>query len=459
MKMKSIGLIAACLVAAACESSTSHGPAEPVPAPAPLPSSPPPRDPLPLPAPAPVCAASHGPTIHEGGDLAADETWTAEGSPHVVLGTVRVRNGKTLTIEPCAVVQVAEKQELLVATPGTPNSGAIIAEGTEQRPIRIEGKDGARWGQLFVAAPGTARLAHVTLSDGGGAGTAAIVGQGNNTTQLLRTVFLDHVTVERSASSGVSMSRATSFIDGSRDLVVTEAKGAPMVLTEYALGAMPRGKYVGNGADEIVIAPEGYVEQDTTIKETGVPYRVGTSKGDLLRVGRQTSEHVSTLTIEPGVTMRFVEGGGIAVEIGTGLFTASGVLVARGTAERPIVLTSAQPQPKAGDWRGLWFGGDPSANNVVEHVRIEYGGGECFCALSTCSDIDRSEGAVIFTHRPPSAFIKDTTIAHSDGHGIVLGYTGEAVDFAPANTFEDLAGCAQTLPRTATCPSPLPACR
>ena len=44
--------------------------------------------------------------------------------------------------------------------------------------------------------------------------------------------------------------------------------------------------------------------------------------------------------------------------------------------------------------------------------------------------------------------------------GITEGFDGAFVDFRPTNTFEGVAGCAQTRPRESStqCPSPKPAC-
>ena len=43
--------------------------------------------------------------------------------------------------------------------------------------------------------------------------------------------------------------------------------------------------------------------------------------------------------------------------------------------------------------------------------------------------------------------IQNTTIAHSANHGIARGWLGGGPDFSASNTFEDIAGCDQTLPR------------
>lgn len=115
----------------------------------------------------PCPAPSSGPTSHTG-DVALNEVWTAAASPHLVTGDVSVRGGAKLVIEPCAEVRVAKGKHIRVAYPGTPNTGSLVAEGTAEHPIRISGIDGARWASLFVHAPGTARLAHVSFEGGGG---------------------------------------------------------------------------------------------------------------------------------------------------------------------------------------------------------------------------------------------------------------------------------------------------
>src|SRR4051794_40698003 len=117
MKISLVACSLFLLLAAACESgSTEPGPS-PSPSPSPDPSSPTGGE--------PTCPTGSGPTHHAAGDLASDETWTAATSPHVVDGTLRVRDGKTLTIEPCAIVSFAAKSQLSVAFPGTPNRGAL----------------------------------------------------------------------------------------------------------------------------------------------------------------------------------------------------------------------------------------------------------------------------------------------------------------------------------------------
>ncbi len=83
-----------------------------------------------------------------------------------------------------------------------------------------------------------------------------------------------------------------------------------------------------------------------------------------------------TLTIEPGVEVRFNA---------NRLLEVTGTLVARGTAETPILFTSNVASPAPGDWGGIQFldtstdaayDGDDEyvSGSILEHVIVEYAG-------------------------------------------------------------------------------------
>lgn len=391
---------------------------------------------------------THAPTHHKG-DVSAHEIWRAEDGVHVIDADVNVRDGAVLEIEPCAVVQVAKNAGLRVAFPITPNKGSLIAEGTEKKPIRFEGEG---WTSIRVQAPGTASLAHVTL-DGGGIDIF-----GDRAGEIDRGVKLDHVTVKKAA---VSISGFAGLAAGSTDLVIEGAPEFPLTIGESAIGDVPSGRYTGNGKDLILIEPESNLLESATMHDRGVPYRIGTTPGiDNLVVNSGSGKPAAVLTIEPGVTIQFLAGSGFEIEHATGSFAATGAIVAVGTKDKPITFTSAAAAPKAGDWKGLWFGGQPLAENRLENVRIEYTGADCGCILNTCSMITESEGAIIMTAQPKSMFVHSTTIAHASSHAIVQGYDGAGFDYTADNEFVDVAGCTQTMPRltSGSCPMPRPAC-
>jgi hypothetical protein len=391
-----------------------------------------------------------------------------------VTDDVRIRSGYTLTLEPCAEVQLAEGRSIEVAFPGTPNEGTLVAEGTAERPIHVRGRDGARWGVIHVHAPGTARFAHVTFEDGGNndlnfGATLQAVGDGKDGADLL--LFVDHVTITGSRGAGVALTSGAAFLPASRDLTIEgsgdETMPYPLAITEHAIDSLPTGVYTGNEVDEILLDPEGGEASgsgllaDATLRNLGVPYHVGNSPTDALQIGGRVDKQLVTLTVEAGVVLRFEPETKLDVQRATNDDPSTAALRVLGTATDPVIFTSAAPTPAAGDWQGIWFGGVPSAENTIDYLRIEYAGGDCSCTRVTCSEgVEEHSGAIIFTEQPPSAFITNTVIAMSAGHGITQGFDGSLVNFRPTNTFEGLGGCIQTHPRgpDTQCPDPRPIC-
>lgn len=406
-----------------------------------------------------------GPTVHEASAIEADETWTADASPHIVTGFIAVR-GATLTIEPCAVVQFEDAYAgFTVAYPGSPTTGNLVAEGTAENPIRFEGLDGARWGHVLVEAGGTARFAHLTMSDGGGydpRGTTLLV-NGTGALPTLRDVRVDHVTIEKSLGAGVVLDRLGAFTADSDALVIrdsgSETSPHPVITDEHGIHTLPRGDYTGNVVDKVFVNPTSRLLESATMKNLGVPYTVGSFPEDDFVVASGVDGAPAILTIEPGVHVEMHPGTSFEIEHWSNDQPATGAVIAEGTAEAPIVFTSAAASPQPGDWQGLWFGGVALSENSFQHVRLEYTGADCGCILIGCSDIPGYEGAAIFSQQPPRAFFQDSVIAHGSANGVVLGYRGTVVDMTEGLTFEDLAGCPQTAPHPGTCPNPLPACQ
>jgi hypothetical protein len=233
---------------------------------------------------------------------------------------------------------------------------------------------------------------------------------------------------------------------------------------EAAIDTIPTGTYTGNKKDEIRIMPEtvdgaGGFQEDTTMHDRGVPYRVSnTADHHDLMIGTGSKDAI--LTIEPGVKVLFEKTAALLIE-SHGAGTSS--IVARGTKEKPIVFTSASETPAAGDWRGFFFNGPIAPKNALENVRIEYTGSDCSCSRVTCSaDVSEFEAAIIFSEEPKTMFMKDSVIAHGSGHGIVQGYTGQSFDWkGSGNSFDDIAMCPVTLPwlPDTSCPEPMPPCK
>jgi len=402
-------------------------------------------------------APSAGPTMHDG-EVGMDEVWTADGSPHIVTRFVSVPEGATLTIEPCAEVRMQADAALVFGGSSSTVTSTLKAEGEPERPIRFVRDGDEPWSALVAYNPSQLLLAHVTLEGGGSDGflyNASLVLRGTSETPTKKLAHVDHVTVKDSVGAGVLAQWTSGFLPGSTQLVVTgsgnETNPYPVRLGEHTLDSLPDGDYTGNLVDEIFIDDEGAnssggLQEDSTMRDRGVPYHFADFQGSRFGIGGP-GQPLTTLTIEPGVIVKFFPGTALEIEHWTSEDQpATGALVAVGTPDKPIVFTSAAPDPKPGDWVGLWYGSVPASHNRLEYARIEYAGGECGCVGFTCTDAD--EASILFIEgKPASAFIQNTTIAHSANHGISRGWLGSGPDFSASNTFEDIAGCNQTITR------------
>ncbi|MHC4768316.1 MAG: right-handed parallel beta-helix repeat-containing protein [Planctomycetota bacterium] len=129
----------------------------------------------------------------------------------------------------------------------------------------------------------------------------------------------------------------------------------------------------------------GMINADTTWYAASSPYVVTVAEGGSIVVGSG-----ATLTIEPGVVVRFEPLQSLLV--GWSAF-GPGTLVARGTEQSPILFTSDQPEPAPGDWMRIDFlleaadavfdaGGVYQSGCILEHAIVEYAGASGYAAVN-----------------------------------------------------------------------------
>lgn len=399
---------------------------------------------------------SAGPSLHEG-EIVEDEVWTAAGSPHVLTGTVGVY--AKLTIEPCARVEVDDNGSLIIGADGT-----LEAVGEENQGITFTAHAQGVWGPLRVEQEGRANLAHVLVEKGGADALTwkgcSLVASAPNATPLRELLKVDHVTVEGSAGIGVCLLGGAAFVDGSQALTIRGSGAStavefagldqPMLISSAAIATIPDGTYSGNARDAIHVDPFLGIPGDVHVRNLGVPYDIDYGTGVGLEVG--TDDSSATLTLDPGVVLRFDALGKLVV-------TENGVLHAQGSASAPVVFGSSAATPSAGDWIGVFFEGPPAAESSVSHAVVEYAGAPCSCIGYSCESDGYGEDAAIeiLGWKPSGSFVTNTTIRSSAAHGINRGWESDLPepDFAASNTFAAVALCAQTTPRplSTECPS------
>lgn len=416
---------------------------------------------------APACPPLGAGTMH-GANVLADETWTAAASPHVVTTSINVR-GATLTIEPCAVVRIAPGAIITVGqTPGAA-AAAVVARGDAVRGITFERQAAAMpWGSLRAFPTGTLDLEHVRLTGGAdpataqqGGGTIIGAGPGGNT-GLTRQLRLVNVTIENSMGYGVNVQTRGAFSADSANLTITGGGAVPITVDGAAVSTVPAGTYSG----EIRVAnAASLLDPDLAFRARGVPYHLDGSFS-MSPMTSVAAGGASTLTIEPGVTIRMNAGTTFALGSSNGALPANIFavrLVAQGTAAAPIVLTSSAATPAAGDWTGLEWHGGAATGNVMSFVRIEYAGGDSGTAGFGCGEGDNDAALIIRNWRPDDAFITSSTFANSARGGIVSGWFSDLAgpSLLGNNTFTAIAnGCNVSRWRNAnsSCPATPPIC-
>jgi len=175
---------------------------------------------------------------------------------------------------------------------------------------------------------------------------------------------------------------------GTCTITMTEAKAVTAVF--------------GTPADATSVS--GLISADTNWTLANSPYNV---------TGNILVSNGITLTIEPGVNVRFNSGKSIQVD---------GTLSARGTQSAQIIFTSPQPSPAPGDWGYILFSdvssdaiydgnGRYTGGSILENAIVEYAGG------ATQNQIPISNnGAVRINNAHP--FINYCTIRSNKASGI-----------------------------------------
>ena len=432
------------------------------------------------------CPAPTGAGTEHSGVISADETWTAAQSPHIVKFGVDVR-GATLTLEPCAVVRVKTGYSITVGgSPGSPAAALIAAgssSGSSLRPVVIKADDDTKfWGSLQILATGTADLSVLVMQRGGNPGTApggggALVIWGDDNRKIPGTsVRARGVLIEEPAGPGIQLSRSGGFTADSSDVAVQNAGKSvsgggnpadmvyPIVVDVPSVQTIPPGTYTGNARDLIYVVNGTLVGGDETFHDRGVPYRIR-DELSIKPMLPASQGGLSTFTIDPGVTITIVNQAGNTKAINLGVSSGPTPdslwptrLIAAGTAEKPIRITSDNQVPASGDWGAIEWGGGPATGNVMSYVTVEYGGAPSGTANFGCGPKTNDALFIITNWQPADAFVQNCTFAHSASGGIVSGWYSDTPgpNLKPGNTFIDIAKpCEVSLPKTANggCPS------
>ena len=401
-----------------------------------------------------------------GATLSADRTLgplpdlaTGARITPVVLTSMEIRNGATLTVPPNATILFDNYSRLNVGTYA--QRGSLRAEGTEAEPIHLAGRNGATlsWYGVYFRGDGAATsasaLRNVTISD---SRDDAI------DTYHYHGLVAENLTLANNGRYGIRLDHANIAL---RDVLIRDA-GWEGVLWTYSSPVLERvrvedsgrsgiftsGCGVGILRDVTIVSPNGYgfyadgacngahfdgvhIEEttgrawrnrldarlDVTLAHIGIPETerwgvtltadaivapaTDAATGAVITPVVLTGFEVrngATLTIPANTTVLMDEWAWINV----GTYAQKATLLAEGTEAEPIVLQSRSGSVAAG-WYGLYFRGDAAAagESILRNVTIAH---------------SRDDGVEGYHYR--NVLFDNVTLTGNARHGIL--YSGGA---------------------------------
>ncbi|WP_437578965.1 hypothetical protein [Sorangium sp. So ce887] len=297
----------------------------------------------------------------------------------------------TLTIAPGTTILVGPSGYLSL---GNESGSTLVARGTEDDPIvfRSEADSPAPgdWQCVYLGAGAAAsELEYATFAHGGQPCAATGANPEAALVVMAPVRRIAQVTVEDSRHHGILIGPDAGVRAFEQNTFSRNGKASINVALRQVLSLGAPNTF-SDADDFIEIDSTFSLEADGTWRKQAVPFRAG---------GLQINPD-SEVTIEAGTRIELT-GGSIEA------FSAT--LNLAGTEEEPVVITSAHPEPQAGDWGCLIYSSASELTPTLDHAIIEYGGNGQGCSGS-------NEPTLLWV--PPTARITNSVFRHSEGTAI-----------------------------------------
>jgi parallel beta-helix repeat protein len=313
-----------------------------------------------------VLFASNGQGTQHTGIIDADETWYPSGNPHIVTGNVTVAGpapqGVTLTILPGVIVRMEEDTSIEIGNSNEP--GTLIAQGNKGAGIIFTSNQTTNtkgwWKHIkFYGQAVDSKMSHCVVEYGGGYDSWS--SRGNIVIYESSNVDIDNCTIINSKSSGVAFPNDDGLGTFTANTITGNTTYGIRLSADQVRGINADNSVAGNALGGI------YVEADTV--ENDAAWHI-LDAAYILETFKIASPNGTTLTIEPGTVLKFIEDASIEV----GNTNEPGKLVAEGSKELPILFTSNQTSKTKGWWNHIRFTENDNASSL-SYCQIEYGGG------------------------------------------------------------------------------------
>ncbi|MBA2664303.1 MAG: hypothetical protein H0U74_18580 [Bradymonadaceae bacterium] len=332
----------------------------------------------------------------------------AAGTCYQVASTLEVSDG-TLNLQAGVRLAFAENVGLRVT-----EGGRLKAVGSAEEPVILEGLESSKgfWkGVTFVRSPSTDNVLDHVVIDGagksgwhGGTSSGGVFIEGDSTLRVRNSLIRNNL----AAGIYAPEDGADLTIESS----VFEDNQLPLWLNANLIGRVALGNEFNTNTENVIrVGTQGTKVRDAqTWFNHGVNYEV---HADFVVE--------ALLTIEKGTRIEFIQG--IKVDV-----RDTGRLKAIGTADAKIVFSGTNEE--RGFWQGLRFVDTRSADNVLDHVVIEYAGGKGWHGGAD------SQGNIFVEGDGVTLVIRNSTLRKAKYAGLIVPDGGSDVTLEK-NTFSE----------------------
>jgi PKD repeat protein len=353
--------------------------------------------------------------LEHSGPINADETWI-EGV-HRVTGDVYV-NGATLTIEPGVTVIFSGHTGIYLGYYSGTSGATLIANGTDLKPITFtaagSSKSAGDWDFIgfYSGSSNNSSMQYCNLEYGGG--------YSNEYGEIYlsdATLSLDHSSIRFSPGLGVCLENNSEFSSFTHNTISNVGTFAISVEGNFAHSI--GGDNTLGSTKGVYVKGDEYSQTSASWLKLDCPYVLG---GDLYINSAAGAE----LTLMPGVELQLMPTVGIYVGYHSSTY---GTLIAEGTANEHITITSAAPEASRGpgDWDYIGFYQGAGNTSSISYCDISYGGG--YGSGSGMIYLYNSEVSIVnstITGSEVQGIVLEDAASFSEFTGNVLGNHGEA---------------------------------
>jgi len=301
------------------------------------------------------------------GDLSNDivKDTTFKKGVYTIDGTIRVRNA-TVIIEPGTVFKFTDGSAFDVAYWGG-EEATIIANGTKDAPILFtaanSSPDNKSWdGFRFYDGTNNTVFSYCTFEYGGGSSSYSMI--------YMDDCHVSFTNCNFRKSGGIAIrAEYGAYFDAFDKNYLSEIESYPMEVYADQVHTISGNNTYETSLGILIPNDQDFDKQgEFTWTNQGVPYY---SEGTI-RFGSEGTG--SILHIAKGTEIRFMNSAQWDIAYWGNEYAT---IIAEGTAEEPIIFTSASLSPAAGDWIGLNFY-EGTINTSFDHCIFKYGGGKTY---------------------------------------------------------------------------------